>query len=106
MSWLYILAASAFEIGFAVSLKYTYGFSRLLPCVATLLSAAMSLYFLSQSLKTLPLGTAYAVWTGIGSAGTALLGVYLFHEPRDLARILSIVLILCGIVGLKLTSSS
>ncbi|HXQ37053.1 MAG TPA: multidrug efflux SMR transporter [Anaerolineales bacterium] len=104
MSWLYLLAASAFEIGFAISLKYTDGFTRFLPCVVTLLSAAMSLIFLSQALKTLPLGTAYAVWTGIGSAGAAVLGIYLFHEPRDLARILSIVLILCGILGLKLTS--
>lgn len=104
MSWLYLFAAGAFEIGFAVSLKYTAGFTRLLPSAITFVFAFISLFLLSQSLKSLPIGTAYAIWTGIGSAGTAVIGIYLFNEPRDAARMVCILLILSGIVGLKLTS--
>lgn len=104
MSWLYVFTAGAFEIAFAVSLKYTAGFTRLLPSAITFVFAFFSLLLLSQSLKTLPIGTVYAVWTGIGAAGTAVLGIFLFNEPRDAARLVCILLILAGIVGLKLTS--
>ena len=104
MPWLYLFTAGVFEIAFAVSLKYTAGFTRWVPSAITFVFACLSLFLLSQSLKTLPIGTAYAVWTGIGAAGTAILGIYLFNEPRDAARMVCILLILCGIVGLKLTS--
>ena len=104
MAWLCLLTASVFEIAFAIGLKYTQGFTKLLPSVLTMISATISLFFLSQSLKTLPVGTAYAVWTGIGSLGTVVLGMYLFGEPRDTGRIVCILLILSGIVGLRLIS--
>ncbi|MGB5626352.1 MAG: multidrug efflux SMR transporter, partial [Woeseiaceae bacterium] len=89
----------------AVGLKYTDGFSKLWPSVFTLVTMAFSLYFLAQALRTIPLGTGYAVWTGIGAAGTAILGVILFAESAQLVRLLCIALIIGGIVGLKLSSS-
>lgn len=104
MSWLYLFTAGVFEIAFAIGLKYTEGFTKLLPIAITLGCANISLFLLSRSLKSLPVGTAYAVWTGIGSAGTAVLGMYLFNEPRDAARIVFILLVISGIVGLSLTS--
>lgn len=106
MAWLLLLAAGALEVAFAISLKYTKGFTALGPTLLTLGLAGCSLGLLSQSLKTLPIGTAYAVWTGIGAVGTALLGMLLFDEPRDLARVLCLLLIVAGIVGLKLLSPS
>ena len=105
MAWVFLLTASALEIGWAVGLKYTDGFSKLWPSVFTLLAMGVSLYFLAQALKTIPLGTGYAVWTGIGAAGTAIMGIILFAEPAQAARLLCIVLIIAGIVGLKLIST-
>jgi len=104
MSWFYLFTAGVFEIAFAISLKYTAGFTRLFPSAITFVFAFFSLFLLSQSLKSLPIGTAYAIWTGMGSAGTAVLGIYLFDEPHDAARMICILLILSGIAGLKLTS--
>ena len=105
MAWLYLIIAGIFEVVWAVGLKYTEGFTRLLPSAVTLAAMVVSFGFLSQALKTIPVGTGYAVWTGIGAVGTAILGIVLFQEPREFARILCILLIVAGIIGLKLTSS-
>ncbi|HXH13526.1 MAG TPA: quaternary ammonium compound efflux SMR transporter SugE [Alphaproteobacteria bacterium] len=102
MAWLALLIAGLFEVGWAIGLKYTHGFTRLWPTAATAVAMILSLFFLGQALKTLPLGTAYAVWTGIGTVGTVLLGMVLFGEPREGLRLLCIFLILIGIVGLRL----
>jgi quaternary ammonium compound-resistance protein SugE len=105
MNWIYLIIAGILEIGWAIGLKYTEGWSKILPSVLTGAAMAASFYFLSLALKTLPIGTAYAVWTGIGTVGAAILGMILFNEPRDFARILCILLIVAGIAGLKLTSA-
>ena len=104
MAWLVLLAAGLLEIGWAIGLKYTEGFTRLVPSVLTLAAMAGSIILLGVALKTLPIGTAYAVWTGIGAVGTALLGIALFGEPATAARLASIGLIVSGIVGLKLVT--
>jgi quaternary ammonium compound-resistance protein SugE len=104
MAWLYLLVAGLFEVGWAVGLKYTAGFTRLVPTLLTLASMALSLGALGLALKELPLGTAYAVWTGIGTIGTVILGIVLFGESADALRLLCIGLIVAGIVGLKLVS--
>lgn len=104
MSWIALFFAGLFEIGWAVGLKYTEGFTRLIPSLATLAAMTISLGLLALALKSLPLGTAYAIWTGIGTVGTALLGIALFGEPADALRLLCIALIVAGIVGLKLLS--
>jgi quaternary ammonium compound-resistance protein SugE len=104
MAWAYLLVAGLFEIGWAVGLKYTQGFSRFLPSLATLASMALSVGFLGLALRNLPLGTAYAVWTGIGVIGTAALGIHLFGEPAAPLRLACIALIVAGIVGLRLTA--
>jgi len=104
MSWIALFFAGLFEIGWAVGLKYTEGFTRLIPSLATLAAMTISLGLLALALKSLPLGTAYAIWTGIGTVGTALLGIVLFGEPADALRLLCIALIVAGIVGLKLLS--
>lgn len=101
-AWLILFIAGLCEIGWAVGLKYTEGFSRLWPSVGTLMAMVASVVLLGWSLKVLPLGTAYAVWTGIGAVGTAILGIFLFGESREAVRLLSIGLIVAGIVGLKL----
>lgn len=101
-AWLVLFFAGLCEIGWAVGLKYTDGFSRLGPSVATIIAMVASVVLLGWSLKVLPLGTAYAVWTGIGAVGTAILGIFLFGESREAARLASIALIVAGIVGLKL----
>lgn len=105
MPWVYLFIAGVFEVVWAIGLKYTEGFSKLLPSLGTLAAMVVSFFFLSQALKTIPVGTGYAVWTGIGAVGTATLGIILFNEPRDIARVLCILLIVAGILGLKLTSS-
>ena len=104
MAWVVLIFAGLFEIGWAVGLKYTAGFTRLFPTLLTVASMAASLGLLGLSLKTLPLGTAYAVWTGIGTLGTAALGVVLFGEAADAARLACMGLIVAGIVGLKLAT--
>jgi quaternary ammonium compound-resistance protein SugE len=106
MGWTYLLIASAFEIVFALSLKYTEGFTRLWPSVITILTGVASVVVLAQAVKTLPIGTGYAAWTGIGAVGTVVLSMVLFNESRDLSRLISIVLIIAGIVGLRLTTPS
>jgi quaternary ammonium compound-resistance protein SugE len=104
MAWIYLTVAGLFEIGWAIGLKYTDGFTRLLPSLWTLASMILSIVLLGLALRTLPVGTAYAVWTGIGAVGTAALGIYLFAEPATVARLVCIGLILSGIVGLKLVT--
>ncbi len=103
MTWGILLIAGLFEIGWAIGLKYTEGFSRLWPTVWTLLSMTLSVGLLGVAMKTLPVGTAYAVWVGVGAIGTAILGIVLFKEPANAARLFSLALILAGIVGLKLS---
>jgi quaternary ammonium compound-resistance protein SugE len=104
MAWVYLLFAGLFEVGWAIGLKYTDGFSRLIPTVWTVASMIVSLVLLGLALKTLPVGTGYAVWTGIGTIGTAILGIALLGEPATALRLACIGLILAGIVGLKLVS--
>ncbi|MGI9236628.1 MAG: quaternary ammonium compound efflux SMR transporter SugE [Woeseiaceae bacterium] len=103
--WLSLGIAGVFEVVWAVGLKYTDGFSRLWPSLLTLGAMAVSLYFLALALKTIPLGTGYAVWTGIGAVGTAILGIILFNESAAFVRLFCIALIVGGIVGLKLTAT-
>jgi len=105
MAWLYLFVAGLLEVAWAVGLKYTEGFTRLWPSVWTLAALALSMALLAAAVRTLPLGTAYAVWTGIGAVGTALLGIILFGESASAARLACIGLILAGLVGLKLTSA-
>lgn len=104
MAWLLLLIAGLFEVGWAIGLKYTEGFSRPLPTVLTLGAMAVSLGLLGLALRTLPVGTAYAVWTGVGTVGTAILGIWLFRESADPLRLACIGLIVLGIAGLKLAS--
>ncbi|MGN6584280.1 MAG: DMT family transporter [Rhizobiaceae bacterium] len=105
MAWILLLAAGLFEVGWAVGLKFTDGFTRLWPSLATVLSMIASLGLLGLALRTLPLGAAYAVWTGIGTVGTVLLGIALFSEPATAARLGCIALIVAGIAGLKLLAN-
>ena len=105
MAWLILLIAGLCEIGWAIGLKYTEGFTRLTPSILTGGAMIVSIILLGIALKTLPVGTGYAVWTGIGAVGTAILGIFLFGESTDLPRLASIGLIVAGIAGLKLTSS-
>jgi quaternary ammonium compound-resistance protein SugE len=104
MAWFFLFIAGLLEVGWAIGLKYTDGFSRLWPSVWTIAAMILSLAFLGLALKALPVGTAYAVWTGIGAIGTVILGIYLFNEPATAARLACIGLILAGIVGLKLVT--
>jgi quaternary ammonium compound-resistance protein SugE len=104
MAWTYLLIAGLLEVGWAIGLKYTDGFSRLWPSVGTVLAMILSLAFLGLALKTLPVGTAYAVWTGIGAIGTVILGIVLFAEPATALRLACVGLILSGIIGLKLVT--
>lgn len=104
MNWIILLLAGVFEVGWAVGLKYTEGFTRLWPTVATVISMGISLGLLGIALKALPLGTAYAVWVGVGAVGTALLGIVLFKEPASALRLLSLAAIIAGLVGLKLAT--
>lgn len=104
MAWVVLFVAGLMEVGWAVGLKYTAGFTRLWPSLGTIAALVVSMALLGLSLRTLPLGTAYAVWTGIGTVGTAVLGIILFREPATAARLVCIALILTGIVGLKLVT--
>jgi quaternary ammonium compound-resistance protein SugE len=105
MAWLYLFIAGVFETAWAIGLKYSAGFTKFGPSVFTVVAMMVSLYLLALALRTIPVGTGYAVWTGIGTVGAAILGILLFNESREIARILCILLIVAGIIGLKLTSA-
>ena len=104
MAWVYLTVAGLFEIGWAIGLKYSDGFSKPVPSLITVAAMAMSVWLLSVAMKTIPVGTAYAVWTGIGAVGVAVLGMVLFGESREILRITCLFLIIAGIIGLKLVS--
>ena len=104
MSWLVLVLAGLFEIGWAIGLKYTDGFTKLWPTVGTVASMIVSLGLLGIAMKSLPVGTAYAVWVGVGAVGTAILGIVLLGEPANAGRMVSLGLIVAGIIGLKLAS--
>src|SRR3954471_14208409 len=104
MSWIWLMSAGCLEIAWAVGLKYADGFTKFWPSVATVLLMLASFWCLAQAVKGLPLGTSYAIWTGIGAVGTAVFGIVLFKEPATVARLLCMLLIVAGIVGLKLTA--
>ncbi|WP_420851784.1 DMT family transporter [Pontibacter litorisediminis] len=106
MAWFYLVLAGICEIGWAFGLKYSEGFTKLGVSIVTVVVMILSFVLLSQAMKTLPLGTAYAIWTGIGAAGTAILGILFLNEPRDLVRILCILMIVAGVVGLKVFSGA
>ncbi|EZQ18859.1 quaternary ammonium compound efflux SMR transporter SugE [Halopseudomonas bauzanensis] len=105
MNWAILVVAGLFEIGWAVGLKYTEGFTRLWPTLGTVASMAISVWLLGIAMKALPIGTAYAVWVGIGAVGTVMLGILLFDEPANPMRLISLVLIGAGILGLKLATA-
>jgi quaternary ammonium compound-resistance protein SugE len=104
MAWFSLMIAGMFEVVWAIAMKYSNGFSKPIPAMITVAGMILSFYFLAISLRSLPIGTAYAVWTGIGAIGTVILGMVLFGEPQTMSRLFLIGLILCGIVGLKITS--
>ena len=104
MAWLVLILAGGLEIGWAIGLKYTDGFTRLVPTIATLAAMAVSMTLLGLAVRVLPVGTAYAVWTGIGTVGTVLLGMFLFGESADPVRLAFIAMIVIGIVGLKIVT--
>jgi quaternary ammonium compound-resistance protein SugE len=104
MNWLILVLAGFFEIGWAIGLKYTDGFTRVWPTVGTVLAMAISVILLGVAMKSLPVGTAYAVWVGVGAVGTAILGIVLLGEPANAGRVLSLALIVAGIVGLKMAT--
>jgi quaternary ammonium compound-resistance protein SugE len=106
MAWIVLFVAGLLEVGWAIGLKYTEGFTRLWPSVGTAMSMVLSVVLLGWAMRTLPVGTAYAVWTGIGAVGTVALGIVLFHEPATVARLACVTLIVAGILGLKLTSAA
>lgn len=106
MAWIYLLIAGLLEIGWAIGLKYTEGFSKLWPSVATISAMIASFALLGAALKTIPVGTAYAVWTGIGASGTAIAGMMFLGESRDVLRLVCILLIVAGVLGLKFASTT
>lgn len=106
MAWIYLVIAGLFECGWAIGLKYTNGFTKLIPSLFTVFAMGISLWLLAVAMKTIPVGTAYAVWTGIGAVGVAIFGMILFGESRELMRIFCLLLIVSGILGLKLVSPS
>ena len=104
MSWTYLFVAGLLEVVWAIGLKYTEGFTRLWPSVVTIAAMIVSIWFLALALRTIPVGTGYAIWTGIGAVGTAILGIALFAEPATAARLICIGVIVAGILGLKIVS--
>lgn len=104
MAWVILFVAGLFEVGWAIGLKYTEGFSRLWPTVWTALAMITSLWLLGIAMKSLPVGTAYSVWVGVGAVGTVILGIVLLDEPANAARLVSVALIVAGIIGLKLAT--
>ena len=105
MHWFYLLIAGLFEISWAVGLKFSHGFTKITPSVITVICMVLSFYFLALALKNLPLETAYAIWTGIGTIGTVIFGILFFKEPVSAVRLVCIMLIISGITGLKLISN-
>jgi quaternary ammonium compound-resistance protein SugE len=104
MDWIILVLAGLFEVGWAIGLKYTEGFTRLWPSVWTVMAMLVSLWLLGIAMKSLPIGTAYSVWVGVGAAGTVILGIALFNEPVNAFRLISVGLIIAGIVGLRLAT--
>ncbi|MFS8562962.1 MAG: quaternary ammonium compound efflux SMR transporter SugE [Rhabdochlamydiaceae bacterium] len=102
LAWIFLLLAGFFEICFTIALKYSHGFSKLIPSIITVIFIVLSFFAVSQSMKTIPIGTAYAVWAGIGAAGTVVTGILLFGDSYHIIRLISIFLIIIGIIGLKL----
>lgn len=105
MAWIYLVIAGITEIGWALGLKYTEGWTKLIPSILTIIGMVVSFYFLSLSLKTIPVSTGYAVWTGIGAFGTAMIGMFLLGEPSSVLKVICVLLIVAGVVGLKLVST-
>jgi len=105
MAWIYLFIAGLFEVVWAIGLKYSHGFTKLVPSIVTLCGMIISFYLLALATKTIPIGTGYAVWTGIGALGTVIFGIVFFHEPLTLLRVLFLFLIMIGILGLKVTSA-
>ena len=105
MAWVLLLVAGLLEVGWAIGLKYTEGFTRVWPSVFTIAAMVLSVVLLGIAMKSLPVGTSYAIWVGVGAVGTAILGMVLFGEPASVGRLMSLGLIVAGIVGLKLASS-
>lgn len=106
MDWIILVIAGLFEIGWAIGLKYTESFTRLWPTIGTVLAMIISLWLLGIAMKSIPVGTAYSVWVGVGAVGTVILGIVLLGEPVNLARLISLTLIIAGIIGLKLSASA
>lgn len=106
MSWTILFLAGLLEVVWAIGLKFTDGFTRLTPSIVTLIAMAGSFYLLSLSIRTLPLGTAYAVWVGIGAVGAAIGGIVIFHESISVLKVVSLLLVVAGIIGLKISSAS
>jgi len=104
MAWAILIAAGLFEVGWAIGLKYTEGFTQLWPTIGTILAIIISLWLLGIAMQLLPVGTAYSIWVGVGVVGTVTLGIVLFGEPVNVARLISVALIITGIIGLKLTT--
>ena len=105
MAWIYLIVAGLLETGWAIGLKYTEGFTRLWPSVLTIAAIAASMFLLALAARTIPIGTAYSIWVGIGAVGAVILGIILFDEPRDFARLAFVGLLIVSLVGLKLTTS-
>lgn len=105
-AWLYLLFAGLLEVAWAISLKYTEGFTRLWPSIFTLTSLVASMFLLAKAANTLPIGTAYSVWVGIGAVGASILGIFLFKEPATAPRIVFLVMLVISIIGLKITSTN
>jgi len=106
MAWFYLVTAGVFECGWAIGLKYSDGFTKPVPSMFTLVAMFISVWLLSIAMRNIPVGTAYAVWTGIGAVGVAILGIVMFGESKDIVRVVSLLLIVAGIIGLKLGSAA
>lgn len=104
MAWVILFIAGLFEVGWAIGLKYTEGFTRLWPTLGTIVAMVLGLWLLGVAMKSLPVGTAYSVWVGVGTVGTVILGIILFGEPASAGRIISVAMIVAGIIGLRLSS--
>ncbi|MBA3757109.1 MAG: quaternary ammonium compound efflux SMR transporter SugE [Nitrosomonas sp.] len=104
MAWVILIVAGLFEVGWAIGLKYTEGFTRLWPTLGTICAIIISLWLLGIAMKSLPVGTAYSIWVGVGAVGTVILGIVLFDEPANAARLASVALIIAGVIGLKLAT--